>query len=67
MVHRAGHLDPLRTEPDNELIVAIFLFRQANALLEGLPVVRMLLPGSQKGLIGAYFEVTGEFSSYNFV
>ena len=59
-IFASGRLDPLRTEQDNEMIVAIFLFRQAGALLGGLPVVRALLPGNQKGLIGAYFEVTGD-------
>jgi len=59
-LYAQGRLDPLRPVQDNELVIAVFLFRQANALLEGLPVVRMLLPGSQRGLFGAYFVVTGD-------
>jgi len=59
-LYAQGHLDPLRPQQKNQLVIAVFLFRQANQLLEGLPVVRMLLPGSQRGLIGAYFEVTGD-------
>jgi hypothetical protein len=61
-LYAQGQLDPLRPQQENELVVAVFLFRQANELLEGLPVVRMFLPGSQRGLIGAYFEVTGDIS-----
>ncbi len=58
-LYAQGQIDPLRPVQENLLVIAVFLFRQANQLLEGLPVVRMLLPGSERGLIGAYFEVTG--------
>ena len=39
--------------------VGIFLFRQPNAILESLPLVRSFLPGSERGLIGTYFDVKG--------
>ena len=32
---------------------------QADLLLGEIPVVNLLLPGSDRGLIGAYFEITG--------
>lgn len=40
-------------------VVGIFLFRRPNQILENLPLVRSLLPGSERGLIGAYFDVVG--------
>ena len=40
-------------------VVGIFLFRKPNAILENLPIIRSFLPGSERGLIGTYFEVKG--------
>jgi hypothetical protein len=40
-------------------VVGIFLFRKPNQILENLPVLRFFLPGSDRGLIGTYFEVNG--------
>ena len=42
-----------------DAVVGIFLFRQPNAILESLPLVRSFLPGSERGLIGTYFDVKG--------
>jgi hypothetical protein len=39
--------------------VGIFLFRTSGQILGTLPLVRSFLPGSERGLIGAYFEVKG--------
>jgi hypothetical protein len=36
-----------------------FLLRQADRLLGDIPLVNLLIPGSDRGLIGAYFEATG--------
>ncbi len=43
-------------------VVGIFLFRKPNQILDSLPVLRFFLPGSERGLIGTYFEVTGPFA-----
>ena len=43
-------------------VVGIFLFRGPNQILETLPLVRSFLPGSERGLVGAYFEVKGGLS-----
>ncbi|MEM9177703.1 MAG: AsmA-like C-terminal region-containing protein, partial [Myxococcota bacterium] len=40
-------------------VVGIFLFRKPSAFLDNLPIVRSLLPGSERGLFGTYFEVEG--------
>ena len=40
-------------------VVGIFLFRTSGEFLGNLPLVRSFLPGSERGLIGAYFEVEG--------
>ena len=36
-----------------------FLLRQADRLLGDIPLVNLLIPGSDRGLIGAYFEASG--------
>jgi hypothetical protein len=41
--------------------VGLFLFRSAGQIMETIPLVKAFLPGSEKGLMGAYFEVTGPF------
>ena len=43
----------------NRLVVGIFLFRTPNQIFANLPLVKFFLPGSERGLIGAYFEVKG--------
>lgn len=43
-------------------VVGIFLFRTTNQILGTLPLVRSFLPGSKRGLVGAYFEVKGPLS-----
>lgn len=40
-------------------VVGIFLFRAPNEILSNVPILRSLLPGSERGLIGAYFKVDG--------
>ena len=40
-------------------VVGIFIFRKPFQILENLPVLRFFLPGSERGLIGTYFEVEG--------
>jgi hypothetical protein len=39
--------------------LGLFLLRQANQLFGGIPLVNLLVPGSEHGLIGAYFKVKG--------
>jgi hypothetical protein len=43
-------------------VVGIFLFRTSGQFIGNFPLVRSFLPGSKRGLIGAYFEVEGDVS-----
>lgn len=44
---------------DIRAVVGIFLFRAPNQVLKNVPILRSLLPGSERGLVGAYFRVDG--------
>jgi len=54
-----ARLDTNRTPGDIRAVVGIFLFRTSGEMLGNFPLVRSFLPGSERGLIGAYFEVEG--------
>jgi hypothetical protein len=47
---------------DIRAVVGIFLFRTSGQFIGNFPLVRSFLPGSKRGLIGAYFEVEGDVS-----
>ena len=40
-------------------VVGIFLFRTPNQIFSSIPLLKSFLPGSDRGLIGAYFKVKG--------
>ncbi len=61
-VFARADLDTIPTPAEIRAVVGIFLFRQTNAVLESLPIIRSFLPGSERGLIGTYFEVVGPLS-----
>jgi hypothetical protein len=46
-----------------EVTVGLFILRQADRLFGNIPLVGLLVPGSDRGLLGAYFKVTGELSN----
>ena len=54
-----ARLDTNSRPAEIRAVVGIFLFRTSGELLDNLPLVRSFLPGSERGLIGAYFEVEG--------
>jgi hypothetical protein len=58
-IYARGRIDPLAKPSQANGVVGIFLFRAPNQILESLPLVRYFPPGSERGLIGAYFEVEG--------
>jgi hypothetical protein len=58
-VFASARIGTTRKPADIRAVVGIFLFRAADSILDNLPLVRALLPGSEHGLIGAYFEVEG--------
>jgi len=58
-----AQLDTNREGGHIRAVVGIFLFRTSGEILDNLPLIRSLLPGSDRGLIGAYFEVEGPLDS----
>jgi hypothetical protein len=54
-----AQLDTNRSPGHIRAVVGVFLFRVTGEILDNLPLVRSFLPGSERGLIGAYFEVEG--------
>jgi hypothetical protein len=58
----SGWADLGRPSQEIEAVVGVFLFRQANQVLGNLPVVHILIPGSDSGLVGAYFELSGQWN-----
>jgi len=55
----SGRVDARAPDSPIDATVGIFLLRQADRLLGDIPLVNLLIPGSDRGLIGAYFEVSG--------
>jgi hypothetical protein len=53
-------LDTNLRPADIRAVVGIFLFRTSGQIIGNFPLVRSFLPGSKRGLIGAYFEVEGD-------
>jgi hypothetical protein len=62
-IYARGRIDPLAKPSQTRGVVGIFLFRAPNQILESLPLVRYFLPGSERGLIGAYFDVQGALAA----
>jgi len=58
-VHAKARLDTNEKPADIRAVVGIFLFRAPNQILSNVPILRSLLPGSERGLVGAYFRVDG--------
>jgi hypothetical protein len=61
-IYASGTLDVV--EPPYEMIgvAGLFLFRGAGQLLEAIPLVKIILPGSERGLVGAYYQVSGDLA-----
>ncbi len=60
-IYVSGTIDA--TRPPNEIIgvLGLFFFRGAGQIMERIPLVKAILPGSEKGLVGAYYQVDGTF------
>ncbi|MEZ4333948.1 MAG: AsmA-like C-terminal region-containing protein [Myxococcota bacterium] len=58
-VYAKARIDTNPRPVDIRAVVGIFLFRASSEILSSLPIIRSLLPGSERGLIGAYFRVDG--------
>ena len=62
-VYANVRLDTNRRPARIRAVVGIFLFRSGGEILGNLPLLRSFLPGSDRGLIGAYFKVKGPVDS----
>lgn len=58
-VYSKARIDTNPRPVEIRAVVGIFLFRAPNEILSNVPILRSLLPGSERGLIGAYFKVDG--------
>ncbi|MFO0690700.1 MAG: AsmA-like C-terminal region-containing protein [Myxococcota bacterium] len=58
-VYAKARIDTNPRPVDIRAVVGIFLFRAPNQILSNVPILRALLPGSERGLVGAYFRVDG--------
>ncbi len=62
-VYARADIDTNEKPADIRAVVGIFLFRKPNQVLDNLPILRSFLPGSERGLIGTYFDVVGPLAS----
>ena len=62
-IYASGTIDV--THPPNEMIgvVGLFIFRGPGQVMENIPLAKAILPGSEKGLLGAYYQVDGTFDN----
>ena len=62
-IYASGTIDV--THPPNEMIgvVGLFIFRGPGQVMENIPLAKAILPGSEKGLLGAYYQVDGTFEN----
>jgi hypothetical protein len=58
-VFAAGEVDLLRPPHEVDAQIALFLFRQIDKILEKIPIVNLLLLGTNDNLVGAHFQLTG--------
>lgn len=58
-VYAKARIDTNPRPVEIRAVVGIFLFRAPNQILSNVPILRSLLPGSERGLVGAYFRVDG--------
>ncbi|MBW2722807.1 MAG: hypothetical protein JRE71_00355 [Deltaproteobacteria bacterium] len=59
-VFLSGRFDFAKPQREIDAEIGIFLFRQVDLLLGSLPLVGSLIPGGkERGLFGAFFEVSG--------
>jgi hypothetical protein len=54
-----AELDTNPSPVDIRAVVGVFLFRTSSQFIGNFPLVRSFLPGSERGLLGAYFDVDG--------
>jgi hypothetical protein len=58
-VYATGGIDFIEPPREIDAVVGVFLFQRARELLGMVPLVELVIPGSDKGMVGAYFHVQG--------
>jgi hypothetical protein len=58
-VFASGEVDLLRPPHQVDAQIALFLFRQIDKILGKIPIVNLLLLGTNENLVGAHFQLTG--------
>jgi hypothetical protein len=54
-----GRIETASETPQIEATVGVFVFRGAGELMVTVPLVKAILPGSERGLVGAYYQLSG--------
>ena len=58
-VYATGGIDFIEPPREIDAVVGVFLLQRARELLGMVPLVKLVIPGSDKGMVGAYFHVQG--------
>ena len=60
-VYATGSLEFGDAPHELDGVVGVFLFQRSGELLGKVPLVNLVMPGSEKGMVGAYFALDGSF------
>ena len=58
-IYATGTLDLLAEEQDVDAVAGVFLLQRVREFLGKVPLVSWVMPGSNRGFVGAYFRITG--------
>ena len=58
-IYASGTLDFAEPPQEIDAVVGVFLFQRVRELLGMVPLVNLVIPGSDNGLVGAYYRVYG--------
>lgn len=58
-IYATGTLELLAEQHEIDAIVGVFLMQRVRELLDKVPLVSWVIPGSKHGIVGAYFRVEG--------
>jgi hypothetical protein len=62
-VFAAGRVDLLQPPNEVDAQIALFLFRQIDKIVGKIPIVNLLLLGTNENLVGAHFHLTGPWEA----
>ncbi len=58
-VYATGQVELLVDEPRIDAVVGVFLLQRVREFLDKVPLVNWIMPGSNRGFVGAYYRVEG--------